>query len=120
MTKKDIAKLLAVAAELDPRVLVTMAKVEAWHSILGDVEPDLAWEAVRAHYRESDAVLMPAHVVDRAAAILQARAWEPPALTADERILCEAAGIPAEEFVERRGDEEWIAHFKSKWLGIQA
>src|SRR5690606_40883398 len=98
MTKEEIAKLLAVAAELDPRGSVTVPKVEAWHSIVGDLEAELAWEAARNHYRESDAVLMPAHVVAGVWDLQQARAWEPPALAPEEQQLCLAAGVPPEEF----------------------
>ena len=120
MTKEEIAKLLAVAAELDPRVTVTVPKVEAWHSILGDMDAESAWAAVREHYRTSDAVLMPVHVVDGVAALLRARAWDTPVLTPEEAQLCAAAGVPAEEFVERRDDADWIAHLKSKWLGVES
>lgn len=122
MTKEEIAKLLAVASELDPRVTVTVPKVEAWFSILGDVDAALAWEAARSHYRQSDAVLMPVHIVEGVAELRRERAWEPPVLSREEAELCAAAGVPAEEFEERRrstGFEEWVAHLRSRWQGIE-
>lgn len=114
---EDIAKLLTIAAELDPRVTVSVAKVEAWHSILSDLTAADAWEAVRAHYRSSTEVLMPAHVVDGVREILRERFWDGPQLVPEEHRLCVAAGVSPEEYEDRRGDEgfeEWVAHLRAR------
>lgn len=118
MKKSEIAKLLAVAAEVD-RQPVTSERVEVWFVLVGHLEFGPAAEAVSRHFQTSERWLMPVHVIEGVAALLNEQAWEPPALTADERALCSAAGVPAEEFVERRDDTEWIAHLRSKWLGIE-
>ncbi|WP_052961592.1 MULTISPECIES: hypothetical protein [unclassified Leucobacter] len=118
MKKSEVAGLLAAASAYDHR-RVAEAHVEAWHGLLADVAKDDAFEAMRRHFASSDRYLMPVHIIEGAAAIRQERAWTPPELTAAERTICAAAGIPAEEFVERRDDADWVAHLKSKWLGIE-
>lgn len=61
MTPADAARILAVAAAFDRRTVgETDAKV--WADALGDLDPRDCVEAVRAHYRDSTAWCMPAHV----------------------------------------------------------
>lgn len=64
MTPSEAAKVLAVAAVYDRR---TIGRVEAiaWADALDDLDPTECAEAVRAHYRDSTAWLMPGHVRDR-------------------------------------------------------
>lgn len=117
MMKSEVAKLLTVAAEFDGKS-VTAERVELWFTMIGEFEYEDAARAVKGHYLSSEWPLKPVHVVEGVADLHYERAWEPPTLTPDEQKLCIAAGIPAEEFVERRDDTEWVAHLRSKWLGV--
>lgn len=118
MKKSEVLKILTIASAFDSR-RPTDEQIEAWFSVIGDLPFPEAEIAVREHFRTSREYFMPVHVIDGVRAQLTEQAWEPPALTAEERELCTAAGVPAEEFAERRDDTEWIAHLRSKWLGIE-
>jgi len=62
MTADDIGRVLAKAAAFDRRT-VGEGDILAWFDAIGDVDPEDALEAVTAHYRQTDAWLMPAHVL---------------------------------------------------------
>lgn len=117
MKKSEVLKLLTIASAFDNR-RPTDEQVDAWFAVIGDLDYLDAERAVREHFRESTEWMLPAHVVAGVRWIEAQRAWSVPALTDDEARLCAVAGVPAEEFVERRDDTEWIAHLKSRWLGI--
>lgn len=119
MKKSEVAKLLAIVSAFDNR-RVEAEHVEAWFAVVGEFDFSDAAEAVREHLRSSHEWLMPVHIVEGITGLKRERAWEPPALTAAEQMLCAAAGVPAEEFVERRDDHEWIAHLRSRWLAVEA
>ncbi|PRI11906.1 hypothetical protein [Leucobacter massiliensis] len=118
MKKSEVAKLLAIVSAFDHR-RVAAEHVEAWAAVIGHLPFGDAEEAVRRHLQTSHEWLMPVHVVEGVAALRRERAWEPPVLTPEERQLCAAAGVPAEEFVERRDEPGWVDHLRGKWLGIE-
>lgn len=64
MTPADAARLLALAAAYDRRT-VGEAEATAWADALDGLGTTECAEAIRSHYRESTAWLMPAHVRDR-------------------------------------------------------
>lgn len=120
MKKSEVLKLLTIASAFDNR-RPTDVQVEAWHAVIGDLDYALAEAAVRRHFRESSQWMLPVHVVDGAAALATEQAWTAPTLSPDEAELCAAAGVPPEEFAERRaeaGFSDWVAHLRSKWQGI--
>lgn len=119
MKKSEVAGLLAAASAFDNRRL-TVEQVEAWHGLLGDLDAGDAMAAMKRHFLSSREYLMPVHIAEGVAELHRERAWETPALTSEEAQLCAAAGVPAEEFVERRGDTEWVAHLKARWLGVES
>lgn len=119
MKKSEVHKLLTIASAFDNR-RPTDEQLEAWFSVIGHLDYSDAEIAVRNHFRDSTDWMLPAHIVHGVASIQAARAWEPPELTPAERELCAAAGVPAEEFVERRDDHAWIAHLRSRWLGVES
>lgn len=118
MKKSQVAGLLAAASAFDNRRL-TPEQVEAWHELVGDLDAGDAMEAMKRHFKASHEYLMPVHIVEGVAEIRRERSWEPPVLSPAEAELCAVAGVPPEEFVERRSDVEWVAHLKSKWLGVE-
>lgn len=120
MKKSEVLKLLTIASAFDSR-RPTDEQVDAWFAVIGDLDYGDAERAVREHFRESISWMLPGHVVAGVRAIQAERAWEPPVLSREEAELCAAAGVPAEEFEERRrsaGFEEWVAHLRSRWQGI--
>ncbi|WP_449281227.1 hypothetical protein [Leucobacter sp.] len=119
MKKSEVLKILTIASAFDSR-RPTDEQIEAWFSVIGDLPFREAEIAVREHFRTSREYFMPVHVIEGVQAVLAEQAWEPPALTPEEQQLCAAAGVPAEEFVERRDDSEWITHLRSKWMGIES
>lgn len=62
MNKTQTAQMLTIASMVDSRT-VAPETVEAWHEILGDLDFDMAREAMTRHRRESTDYLMPAHIV---------------------------------------------------------
>lgn len=118
MKKSEVLRLLTIASAFDNR-RPTDEQVDAWFAVIGDLDYGDAAAAVREHFRESTAWMLPGHVVAGVRAIEAARAWDPPVLTAAEAQLCAAAGVPAEEFVHRRDDAEWVAHLRTRWLGVE-
>ena len=75
LTPADAARLLALAAAYDKRTTSETDDI-AWADALYDLDPEDCAEAIRLHYRETDAWLMPAHVRQRVAYIRNARADE--------------------------------------------
>jgi len=73
LTPADAAELLALAAAFDRRT-VGQADAAAWADALYDLEPEDCAEAVRLHYRESTAWIMPGHVRQRVSYLKTARA----------------------------------------------
>lgn len=61
MNRSETARLLAAVAAFNNRT-IGEADVEAWQSVLPDVDLVDAMEAVRRHYAEHTEWLMPAHV----------------------------------------------------------
>lgn len=61
MTKAEVARLLTLIAAFDRRT-IGETDVEAWHLILGHLDPADCAEAVREHFTASTDWLMPAHV----------------------------------------------------------
>jgi hypothetical protein len=73
MTHGDAARLLALAQTFDRRT-VGETDAAAWADALHDLPVDECAEAIRLHYRETDAWLMPAHVRQRVKYLRNARA----------------------------------------------
>ena len=61
MIPEDIPRLLAMAAARDNRK-ANQGMALAWFQDLGDLDFDVAVEAMNRHYRTSDAYLMPVHI----------------------------------------------------------
>lgn len=61
MTPADAAQLLTLAATFDKRK-IGRAESVAWADALAGLAPADCAEAIRAHFRETDAYLMPIHV----------------------------------------------------------
>lgn len=61
MHLRDAAALLTVASAFDNRQ-PNDATVHAWADALDNLDPAMCADAVREHYRESTAFLMPAHI----------------------------------------------------------
>ena len=64
MTPADAAELLSIAAAFDRRTIGVMDAV-AWADALDGLDPRECVDAVRGHFRDSTAYLMPAHVRER-------------------------------------------------------
>jgi len=73
LTPADAAELLALAATFDRRT-VGVTDAAAWADALYDLEPADCADAVRLHYRESTAWIMPGHVRQRVSYLKNARA----------------------------------------------
>jgi len=61
MDKLEVAKLLTIVSTVDNRK-VAEETVLGWYELIGDIDYDVALEAVRMHQKESAEWLMPAHV----------------------------------------------------------
>lgn len=61
MNIQETNALLARIQVIDNRQIGD-STVLAWHELVGDLDYDAAVEAVRLHFRESTAYLVPAHV----------------------------------------------------------
>ncbi|MGW1059328.1 hypothetical protein [Micromonospora rubida] len=72
MNRSEIAALLGAMAARDRRT-IGKSEVEAWHTDIGDLDFDVARDAVNQHFRSSDAYLMPVHVRRLAADITRER-----------------------------------------------
>lgn len=119
MKKSEVAKLLTIAAEFDGKP-VTPERVELWSAVIGDFEYSEAAEAVRHHFRTSEWPLRPAHIAEWISEKRRTSMWDMPHLSPAEHQLCIDAGVPPEEFVERRDEPGWVEHLKSKWQGIES
>ncbi len=76
MNLAETTEALALAQAYDRRT-VGEADVRAWQAVLSDVPAADAMEAIRRHYRDSEAWLMPATVRRIAAEIQRERAVSP-------------------------------------------
>ena len=72
MNSSEVARLLGAASAFDRRT-VGDADVVAWQAVLDDVPFADALEAVKRHYRDGEAWLMPVHVRRGAAEIARER-----------------------------------------------
>ena len=73
MTKAETAELLALITAFDRRT-TGQADVEAWHLVLGDLDPQDCAEAVRDYFATSREWLMPADIRTRAVNAARRRA----------------------------------------------
>lgn len=72
MTKAETAELLALITAFDRRT-TGQADIEAWHLVIGDLEPADCAEAVRQHFARSREWLMPVDVRQGVARIYRDR-----------------------------------------------
>lgn len=98
MTKAETAKLLTLIAAFDRRTLGE-ADVEAWHLILGDLDPTDCADAVKAHFTTSREWLMPTDV--RTFAVNAARRREGQRRLAEREAEIAAENPPALEARDR-------------------
>ncbi len=61
MNKTEMAQLLTIASAIDNRKLSPEA-VEAWHMVIGDIDIEVAVEAVKQHFDTSTEYLIPNHI----------------------------------------------------------
>lgn len=61
MTRAEVVLLLTAAAGRDQRTIGD-ADVLAWHEDIGDLDYEVARQALRLHYRDSTDRVMPAHI----------------------------------------------------------
>lgn len=73
MTPADAARILGVAAVYDRRTVGEL-DAKAWADALNDLDPRECAEAVRRHYRDSTAWLMPARVRELTTVLRRERA----------------------------------------------
>ncbi|UOE45493.1 hypothetical protein [Agromyces larvae] len=106
MLKKHTATMLALAARLDSRIIVTEPMVDAWHEVVGDLHRDDARSAVIEHYRHETRQVMPADVRDRAALAEEARMAD---YERDrfERVLG-VLGMTRDEWMSNAHDPGWV------------
>jgi gamma-glutamyltranspeptidase len=92
VTPLEVSQLLTMASAYDNRT-VKPDTVMAWLAIVGDIPADVAAEALKLHFAESEKYLQPHHIVanarrvvdQRARALRVAEAIEPkPVQVADE------------------------------------
>jgi len=67
MNRQEVAQVLTLASLIDNRSITDEA-CRMWHDVIGHVDYDVAVEALRAHYTESTAWLLPAHITGYARA----------------------------------------------------
>lgn len=72
MNKTEMAQLLTIASAIDNRKLSPEA-VEAWHMVIGDIDYEVAVEAVRQHFDSSTEYLIPNHIRVLATKIVKTR-----------------------------------------------
>ena len=63
MNKTDVAKLLTIASAVDNR-RITEAAVNVWHDLIGHLDAEVAFEALRSFRRTQPGVyLEPGHIL---------------------------------------------------------
>lgn len=67
MNRQQVAQVLTLASLVDNRS-VTDESARMWHDVIGHVDYEVAVEAIRAHFAESTAWLLPAHITQYARA----------------------------------------------------
>lgn len=98
MNKTEVAKLLTLVSTFDSRT-VGIDTVEAWHSILVDVDLQDAVTVVRNHFATSTDYLMPAHIVTASR-----RMSKRPKLVSDASLYCNVHWLPRRA-CERCGED---------------
>lgn len=88
MNKSEVAKLLTLVSTFDSRT-VGIDTVEAWHTILADVDLQDAVTAVRNHFATSTDYMMPAHIVTASR-----RLAKRPKLVSDASLYCNVHWLP--------------------------
>jgi hypothetical protein len=73
MNKLEVSQLLTLASAYDNRT-VKPEQVLAWHALVENIDLDVAGEALKMHFAESDKYLQPYHLVANARRVLDARA----------------------------------------------
>lgn len=73
VTPADAAELLSIAAAFDRRT-IGEADAYAWADALADLDPMECQQAIRSHYRATDAFAMPSHIRQRVKAIRETAA----------------------------------------------
>jgi hypothetical protein len=73
MTPLEVSQLLTVASAYDNRT-VKPEQVLAWHPLIEHIPADVAAEALKMHFAESEKYLQPYHLVANARRVLDARA----------------------------------------------
>jgi hypothetical protein len=111
MTKAETARLLALIAAFDKRT-VGETEIEAWHLIIGHLDPQDCAEAVRQHFTDSTAYLMPAHIVKAATLAGERREGRRRVAELEAQRLAEQRQIEAAP-VEPVNREEVKAHLKA-------
>lgn len=70
MDLPDTARILTAAAAFTPAIAADDERVvRAWHALIGDLDYQLATEALRDHYRRSSYPITPADIVNGVEAI---------------------------------------------------
>lgn len=72
MNKTEMAQVLTIASAIDNRKLSPEA-VEAWFMVIGDIDYDVAVEAVKQHFDSSTDYLIPNHIRVLATKIVKMR-----------------------------------------------
>lgn len=98
MTPLEVSQLLTVASAYDNRT-VKPEQVLAWHPLVEHISADVAGEALKLHFSESEKYLQPYHIVSNARRVLDARARaervqravtaEPVAVVDEEPDMCQ-------------------------------
>ena len=92
MTPLEVSQLLTVASAYDNRT-VKPEQVMAWYAVVEAIPADVASEALKMHFAESEKYLQPFHIVANARRVLDARAR-------DERVQLALSAEPVTVAVE--------------------
>lgn len=103
MNKLEVSQLLTLASAYDNRT-VKPEQVLAWHALVEHIELDVAGEALKMHFAESDKYLQPYHLVANARRVMDAKAR-----AERVRLAVEAEPVVAEdEELEMCKHDLWI------------
>ena len=97
MTPLETADILTAIASFDLRT-VGEADIVAWHAVIGDLQKELALEAVVVHHKTNSERIKPAHLIGIAKQIRRERA---------ERLV---AGLDTEAPIPTIGQPVWPAY----------
>lgn len=73
MNKLEVSQLLTWASAYDNRT-VKPEQVLAWHALVEHISLDIAGEALKMHFAESEKYLQPHHIIANARRVTDARA----------------------------------------------